>query len=724
MSLCVSVVMGCDPKEETEEPVSGDVCDSSEGNVVTVSQSPDEHETGYMNAETEGLCEKHYGFTQTNETFNAYFKEKYGKDFSYNSVKSCKDHENIAHVVFCPISIDGHLDEEDYKLLSGCNLANGTGCTEDMEAFGDMHICKCSDGKTERCGKDNIIKCDGGNTSCNCATGENCSEEELQTCNPSLECGDDEHIYNDACEPDSIENCGKHDKKCVAENGTLACVKKECVVDSCETGYVLDYGKCVAIGDVVCPDMFHVNGDACELDTAENCGKHGNQCPGIENGSPACVRGTCDISCNSGYHLYDSEDGKICEEDTLLQCGSHDRDCGAVLEHAEAFVCDNGSCLATLCEVGYHVHEESHKCVINEISCDKDYHLYKNSCEMDDDENCGEHGVLCHDDHGFSVCWERACMSTTCEAGYHVPLYPDELEKWNPFRSCVPDCEKGTHWNHRREKCVEDDFYNCGEDQRSCRYFGMINGECINGECVATECYDRYNLVDGECVPCKTGYHGYEGSCEKDTYENCGRHGRKCTVSDTDKSNHIISKSCMIDMDEGIHYESAICEVAKCEDGYYRELIEKRAGVSYARGCTPCEDSDFNYSHIYEDKCERDTVDNCGSHGHSCWDEDISKNAKQMSCRRDRKCYISECKNGYYFKEIDGKDYCVAECDTNEIVVDSGMRCTRMTCSANAICEKLVATHGTGVCNNGLCEMSCDDGFVYDPIKKDCSPKP
>ena len=736
MSLCVSVVMGCDPKDE-EEPGSDEVCEAGSGTIVTVSQSPDEHETGYMNAETEGLCEKYFGFTQTNEAFNAYFKEKYGKDFSYKSVKSCKnhlneDHENIGHVVFCPTSLDGHLDEEDFYQMTGCKLGTGKNCTMEQDLFSEFHVCHCSEGEQLYCGKDNVNPCSPKHCNCatgeyctieereacqgktcDCETGENCSEEELKACNTTLECKADEHIYENACESDSIENCGAHGKVCTVEHGSPACVNKECVVDKCDDGYDLNYGKCVEKGAISCPELSHVNGNECELDDADNCGAHGKKCPEIENGFGECVRGDCEKRCNVGYHFYDSENGEVCEEDSSLNCGSHDRSCAAALEHAEKFDCEKGACVAKLCEVGYHINEINQSCVKDETECDKDEHLYNNSCESDDDLNCGAHGIECHDPHGFSVCWERRCMSTTCESGYHSPVYEDMQYVYGmvPNETCIPDCEVGFHWDLSINKCMKDDYRNCGEYGKYCEFSGGIRGACKDGKCVNLECYPKYTEENGVCKACQYGYHSYNGQCEKDEYNHCGEHEVNCQELVDNENNHIKKVQCsLFAVDKSLW--SAACNVIECESGYKR-TVRSHGGYTVGDGCVAsCTDG----MHAYNDVCEPDTIENCGSHGHNCWDDAIAENAEQLRCR-DGKCEASECKEGYFYDFYDGMDHCVM-CKPDEVVY-WGARCGKLPNCENES-RILCATssrfiyNGKAFCNNdNMCEVECDNGYTY-----------
>ena len=748
--FAMTSLSACDPKDEEEDPSSDIVCEAGSGTIVTVSQSPDEHETGFMNDDTEGLCEKHYGFTQSNEAFNTYFKEKYGKDFSYKSVKSCKDHENIAHVVFCPISIDGHLDKDDFYKLTGCDLWTGANCTMEQDLFSEFHVCHCSDSEQLYCGKDNKNPC----LECNCETKENCSEydleryckcdcvhtdrcseEELKACPPQHQIcpsTDGYHVYNDVCEADSIDNCGAHGKKCTVEHGTPACVNKECVVDHCDDGYELNYEKCVEKGALICNPPYHINGNTCELDDAENCGEHGKKCPGIENGTAVCTRGECDLLCNAGYHFYASENGDECEADSVRQCGSHDWACGNYLQNAIDYVCEQGTCIAKLCESGYHLNDAG-KCLKDEISCDKDYHLYNNGCEMDDELNCGEHGVECHDDHGFSVCWERRCMSTTCNEGYHSPVYEDILYHYyspSSFAEMCQNCEVGKHWDTKLKACVADDFRNCGAQHRDCYYLGISKGTCEQGKCVAAECLPKYVLQnDGTCKACPYDMHAYNGECVKNDIQNCGSHGNNCQINNT---NHIKKKECLVMPEDSVN--SAVCNITECDSSYY-------PSVNYYLNDKPisldsCEKCDEDYRYIENGICLRaNTVENCGKKGNDC--KKLHPELTQLTCTRGDPVYDyffvcnTTCPDGEFidFNTETGKFSCVAKCPSikSSFVDMSGNNvCYYGSCHNDSDCQFREIDHGHVVCREAnrieyyasthkLCNtIVCDEGYVLD----------
>ncbi|MBR4985928.1 MAG: hypothetical protein IKY83_09330 [Proteobacteria bacterium] len=739
LALCLMVALcgsfaGCDPKDEEEASCGnakldeGEVCDASMGTEVVVTKIDGTQFTGYTNDEATRLCETLFGFTKTNEEFNAYFKEKYGKEFSYKGVMTCNNScDGVGEVwcksceahthVWCPISIDGNLDENDYFMMVGMEgrAENpGPNWTQEMEEFADMRTCYCSGGEAMNCGKENKDPCGSGEVVCpdnihyhiydgnceentvencgahgrNCAiehgmpvcidcdnadctmascgvlsceegyvisencTSSSCGEPGEHTC-VELTCKENEHIYMGACEPDSVENCGAHDRTCTVEHGTPNCVNKTCGVESCDEGYAPNFGHCDE-KDAVCDFDAHPYQGACEPDDAENCGEHGAKCEGITNGFPICSRKDCYVECNAGYHKYEDGNTIVCEADSLEHCGSHDYNCENVLSNIEIGTgnskCESGACIALRCQAGYHVDKRG-RCEKDATECQQDYHFYNNGCEPDDDENCGEHGKLCRDDHGFNVCWERACMSTSCESGYHVPLYKDEGFISEPIRYCVKDCESGSHWDIDENKCVKDDFENCGEYRKNCKELGMTDGECKAGKCVATSCGTRYILKDGKCEMCQKGYHVYNGTCEKDSINNCGVHGDDCTKK-LDVNGSVQSVNCR-ELPQEYTEASAICVAYSCSEGYYKELTSI-LGEPYVTGCTDCKDSGY---HIYNDTCERDTIMNCGVHGNDC---SQLPGVKETTCLKvplvEAMCLVRTCEDGYhgYVSEIYG----------------------------------------------------------------------
>ena len=257
------------------------------------------------------------------------------------------------------------------------------------------------------------------------------------------------------CVDSSIQSCGASGINCKdAIDGWASgkCINDECVLTGCINGYHLDD-----------TDSSHV---VCEINSKENCGSHGNACPGDE----ACNEATGKCGCGANLEVCEGvcvdiqnnaqncgECGKICQFDNGLDVG-----------------CEGGECKLKTCESGYHP--------------------FENACEKDDTTNCGEHGVACTIDNvtdSESVsCDTGVCKAVTCESHYHV--------------------YEGT--------CEKNDNTNCGEHGVGCTKDNVTDSatvSCDTGVCKA--------------VTCESHYHAYEGACEKNDTTNCGEHGVGCT---------------------------------------------------------------------------------------------------------------------------------------------------------------------------------------------------
>ena len=278
------------------------------------------------------------------------------------------------------------------KCTNGKVCSNGacaTTCGSGLEICGDscidlkeFHLKDCSTCEENYCDKDNSIRSNGCEVNAkeadidNCgACGRVCNVANADNyCNGGIckyQCNAGYHEYENACEPDSVNQCGAHNKKCEFAYATnIRCESGECKFD-CETGK-------------------HKYGSSCEVDTVDHCGSHDIKCF-IANGSSNCKNGACIYTCNKGYHLY----GDTCEADTVSNCGSHGKVCPNVTNATPK--CDNGIC---------------------DFTCMSGYHKYNNACEADSVNNCGAHGTKCPSvTNGSPKCISGAC-SFTCNTGY------------------------------------------------------------------------------------------------------------------------------------------------------------------------------------------------------------------------------------------------------------------------------------------------------------------
>ena len=78
-----------------------------------------------------------------------------------------------------------------------------------------------------------------------------CDETSHQCANrPDNSCSTNQHPYNQGCEADDMDNCGRHDHPCRAEDfehaETVACTAGQCAITTCVTDYHLNTnGTCV-----------------------------------------------------------------------------------------------------------------------------------------------------------------------------------------------------------------------------------------------------------------------------------------------------------------------------------------------------------------------------------------------------------------------------------------------------------------------------------------------
>ena len=237
--------------------------------------------------------------------------------------------------------------------------------------------------------------------------------------------------------------------------------------ESCRTGFMCSGGKC----RIECPLGLHDEDNNCVPDDSLNCGEKGLEC---EEGQ-VCSEGKCADECSKSEVRCESETGILCviPETNPLFCDA-DQDCNGYTRcDTNSETCSNGRC-----------------------KCRNDHHPNGDTCEPNDNENCGAHGIACTSDKvrnskTASCSPDGICDAASCVTGYHV-------------------------YNGR---CEPNSDEHCGNHGKSCDNKSVIaskNTSCTEtGECKATE-----------CIP---GYHVYNGGCEKDDIDNCGEHEKACT---------------------------------------------------------------------------------------------------------------------------------------------------------------------------------------------------
>ncbi|MBQ8042207.1 MAG: hypothetical protein IJ273_02655, partial [Alphaproteobacteria bacterium] len=164
-----------------------------------------------------------------------------------------------------------------------CNIATGT----------------CAPNDTSNC-TDGTWKCDG-NTLSKCASGK---WEFSQTCKENTQCNSKKGTCeaNDVSEcTDGSWKCdGNTLSKCAS--GKWEWVQDCALYDQCNA----ETGTCDVTLIPDCAEDEHIWNNTCEKDSIENCLEHGNQCKNVANAKSICDReyGGCWFECNEGFGQY------------------------------------------------------------------------------------------------------------------------------------------------------------------------------------------------------------------------------------------------------------------------------------------------------------------------------------------------------------------------------------------------------------------------------------
>ena len=543
--------------------------------------------------------------------------------------------------------------------------AYADGCEADSLASCGSHDNDCANLEGWKAGD-----CTGGK----CAASECTDGYELKdgmcvsgTASPS-ECGEGKHSHEGACEDDSLENCGGHGNDCTKEEGWKAgdCTGGKCVASECAENFELKEGRCGAAG-AECEAGKHAHEGSCEDDSDENCGSHGNKCAELEGWKAgACTDGKCVASecagnfelkegkceaagseCEAGKHAHEGG----CEDDSDENCGSHGNKC-AEREGWKAGACTDGKCVASECAENFELKEG--KCEAAGSDCGAGKHAYDGGCEDDSDDNCGSHDNKCADTEGWKAgaCKDGKCVASECASDY-------ELKDGQCVKKGSVSCNKGEHVY--QNGCEKDSVKDCGSHGNDCSaQTGWADGSCTDGKCVVTKCASGYKLKDGQCVKnggnpqpqCKSNQHVWNGQCEDDTVEHCGKHDTNCATAVTGWADgNCTNKKCVLN---------------KCVASYCISSGKCVAGASdiHACGvnggaCNVCAqheicsngvcESDIkcaNNQHKNGDECEDNTNENCGAHGVRC-DKTKVVNSTGANCTSGGACVPTGCKPGY-----------------------------------------------------------------------------
>ena len=511
-----------------------------------------------------------------------------------------------------------------------------------------------------------------------CITGKTKCENHPDIANSiGAVCGTDQVWHHYACPDvcneagtdcqslDNIPGCSvEGEEKCVDTDTVgirITCINQKWVPAFCAPGGSCADNTCDSAGKCENGDQFCAYVDTLNQSVSATC---------IDNQwvSQYCPEG---LAC----------DGNTCgstQTDDVTQCGSTKVNCSSSVAGWQNGVCHDGQCEARDCISGYH--------------------LYGNTCEINDDTHCGTHensctaGVSIENSTAVSCKPETGiCEVTSCHSGYH--LYDNTCE-------------------------INDDTH-CGTHENSCTASVSVENS------TAVSCKSETGIC--EVTQCNSGYHIYDNSCEINDDTHCGTHENSCTAGVSVENSTAIA--CV--------QETGVCEVTGCDSGYHIyentcELNDETHCGSHENSCTPGVSVENSTSvacvpetgvcevtqcvagyHIYNNDCEKDDNDHCGSHEDTCTTT-MFAGSESVSCDTGT-CIVTSC------NESDGSGYlfcnntCINKLSDNDNCGSCGHPCT-----------------GFAVCKDGVCvEHTCGDGVndyltqtVKQPVQSDMPIEP
>jgi hypothetical protein len=246
-------------------------------------------------------------------------------------------------------------------------------------------------------------------------------------------------------------------------------INGQCVADSgpsCGTGYTLVNGECVADNGPSCGTGYKLVGGQCVADSGPSCGAGetlvNGQC--VANNGPTCgageslVNGQCvaqgnndPTTCGDGYTLIEGQ----CVADTGPSCGPNQTlingqcvaDSGPSCGAGETLV--NGQCVAN-----------------NGLTCGAGESLVNGQCVADSGPTCGTGETLVGDQ-----C--VADSGPTCGDGY-------TLIEGQCVADTGPSCGEGQIWNEQTQSCVAGTEPEPCPTETPCQ---VVENPCIGDNC-------------------------------------------------------------------------------------------------------------------------------------------------------------------------------------------------------------------------------------------------
>ena len=480
-----------------------------------------------------------------------------------------------------------------------------------------------------------------------CPNGQSCKDH--TSCAEEVPPGDPK--AGDPCNPESwTAVCDKTDSRArlvCGSNGILEASPCSVAGQSCHDG------------TCACEVGLEVCGDTCTdvMTSTEHCGACGQKCNLPGSTDTYCASGTCKArACEEGtWYLHED----MCYASNMENCGGKGACTKDQVDGSETVICSGGVCKAETCQLGFYLND--------------------GSCLRNDQDNCGELGVVCKKEDkakAVEVSCNTAlgtCEATVCEEGFYV------------YEGI---CEDNTdeHCGGHDQPCVAGDFSNAE----------VAQCDKASGKCKATAC--------------EPWYHVWQGACEKDDNVNCHEHDTPCTTDDVDGSSEVscdtgkcVATKCKSDYllsGDGCVKKNCDENTVICVETEGRGKLQKCTGNTWAEPHKDCNAS-----------CNEGKTDcgQCLNGTHRC------NGLAQQTCEKGawvtkNTCTTSVVGASAKCRETESGTTCGYECPEDRPTTCSGtcVNTNNDTNNCNKCGNTCNVANATNTCSSGTCSFSCN----------------
>ena len=215
-------------------------------------------------------------------------------------------------------------------------------------------------------------------------------------------------------------------------------------------------------GECICLNGKSFKDGECQSDTKNSCGPSKIACSSTQT----CDNGQCIDSASCSAPKLNCERCVDPKNDPDY-CGSDN--CETPIKCADYQTCKDGKCE---CIPDFEFDPSSNQCL---RICSGNEHRYREDCEQDTNEHCGEHGKPCDANQD---CVEKQCVQRS--TGYEEPPYEEPEPELPPTLPCSKDSDCKENQECQNSNCIDlPSSLACSKDS-DCKE----NEKCQNSFCI------------------------------------------------------------------------------------------------------------------------------------------------------------------------------------------------------------------------------------------------